>query len=952
MRRGRAIAAGLAMLLAAAPIVVPAAAPAAAAPAATSSPAAATQSAPSCQSAPTSSEPLLLPPWADSAGWANADQYATVMAGDIDGDGADELLGRNASNLEVQRWATPFQASAIGAGNTDHVALLPLPGQWIPDRAPGPATPELTTWPGYPGQYQNGYYDVSTYSTMQMADLDGRPGQEVLARLQTGLQLYLYTPAAPGGTSSWQTISTSVFADSWGAQWWQPPYYETITTGDVDGDGVDEIVGRGPGGIQTYKLVNGQLQQIDAGTTILSDAGNVWNQPQHYQTIRLAHLESGKQADLVARGPQGLVVYRFSGGTWTALSTSGPWSDSQGQWKTNPSWYSTIGIADLNGDGVDDVYGRTQYGIDAWTFAGGSWSELVTPPSSSAPTIFTDAQGFDGEAYYATIRAATLGVPTGTTTPVAAHLMGRFPAGQLPAPNQQGGVAFTALASGAFTAPSLVAGQFSDANGWNQPVRYETLRTAHLADGTDLLMGKDATGMRVLRLQGGTTSGGWVSPSASFPAWSTYATTSIPDNPTVLPADPNPTRPPDYPQALWDQQLAAYKAVSQDIGSKAYTDLTPRQALVQANTSDSQVSLTTLAGYAGEAYETTPTGSNVSRDVWDDTVAQTQGWLLNGSHLQSFYFSPNGLQTLIQNTQIVADSGNNSPNAVANHFDKNMAITALVADLIWGLMGALPTGEGVTSLVLTAVFSMTGAGVAGGMGFLNPNGRIDTTANDLNNTLVNSFCAAIDFLSDSYQQTVMDAGLLDAMGRMTTQGPMIITDFPATQTQMTNQRGLWVWQQFANQDKYGWRVGYCPGLQVCDSKGFIDRVNDGYGEFYGLATLGGGEPSQPGCVNVGEQCYGYFYRVLSTDKYGTANCEGTSHGGDGGWYDLTQAGLGFQTQTLFSPRVQPTRMPPDPNMSSNSYQAPLQIGGQGQPSGSSQSMGVLGWRVGSANCVF
>ncbi|MFN8040763.1 MAG: VCBS repeat-containing protein [Acidimicrobiales bacterium] len=945
MRRGRTLAAGLALLVGTVPALVPIAAePAVAAPAAPASATASAQSTPTCQSGPTSSEPLLLPPWADSAGWANADQYATVMAGDIDGDGADELLGRNASHVEVQRWATPFQASAIGPGNADHVALLALPGQWIPDRTPGPAAPELTPWAGYPSQFQTGFYDASTYSTMQMAHLDKRPGQEVVARLQSGLQVSSYLPAPPGGTASWQTTSTPVFADAATAQWWLPQYYETITTGDVDGDGADEIVGRGPGGIQTYKLVNGQLQQIDAGTTILSDAGNVWNQPQHYQTIRLAHLESGKQADLVARGPQGLVVYRFSGGTWTALSTSGPWSDSQGQWKTNPSWYSTIGIADLNGDGVDDVYGRTQYGIDAWTFAGGSWSELVTPPSSSAPTIFTDAQGFDGAAYYPTIRRAVLGVPTGTTTPVAAHLMGRFPAGQLPAPNQQGGVAFTALASGAFTAPSLVAGQFSDANGWNQPVRYETLRTAHLADGTDLLMGKDATGMRVLRLQGGTTSGGWVSPSASFPAWSTYATTSIPDNPTVLPADPNPTRPPDYPQALWDQQLSAYKAVVAAIGSQAYTNLTPRQLLVQAGTSDSPISLAGLADDAKGVYETTATGSNVSRDVWNDTVAQTQGWLLNGSHLQSFYFGSSGLQTLIQNTQIVADSGSSSPSQVADHFDKNMAITALVADLIWGLMGALPTGKETTSLVLTAVFSMTGAGVAGGMGFLNPNGRIDTTANDLNNTLVNSFCAAIDFLYDSYQQTVMDAGLLDAMGRMTTQGPMIITDFPATQTQMTNQRGLWVWQQFANQDKLGWRVGYCQPQQLCNT-GFENRVNDGYGQFIGTTPYLNNQ-----CTGNTTACHGYFYRVLSTDGSGSANCLGSSHGGDGGWYYLLdQSGLGFDPGTLFGPRTQSSRIPNN-DITSSSYQAPLQIDALGQPSGSSRSMGVLGWRVGSANC--
>ncbi|MEZ5141050.1 MAG: hypothetical protein R2726_00805 [Acidimicrobiales bacterium] len=887
---------GALVILALVATVLPALLPAVTEPAAAVPTAAAQTTNTDCTGTPTPDLPLLLPAWADAAGWANADQFQTIMMGDLDGDGGDELLGRNASTLEVQRWATPFQAAAIG--NPDRVAPLPVPGQWVPDGVLGPSIPEI-----------NGFYDPSTYSTIQMANLDGVPGQEVLIRSTNGLQIFKYVKPSPGTPASWQTINTSVWADSYSVQWWQPQYYETITTGDVDGDGADEIVGRGPAGIQTFKLVNGQLQQLDAASPpVMADSAG-WDQPQYYDTIRLADVTGpggtpdGK-AELIGRAPgssTGMVVLSLgSNGVWSEYTNNvAVWPDSQGQWKTNPSWYTTIGTADLNGDGFADVYGRTQYGLDAWTFAGGTWSELASPaPSSSSPTILTDAQGFDQAPYYATIQAAVLGAVPGSPAP-AGRILARYPANVLAAPNQAGGVAFSSFAGSGFAAPALVAGQFTDANGWNQAVRYQTLRTGNLADGTDLLVGKDATGMRTYRLDGGTAGGSWAYPSATFPAWSSYTKVQTPGS--SAPPDPDPTMPPGYPVALWDQQLASYKYINDQVGSTYSTELTVRQLLSQATASNPPVTLQALAAYIGGLAKTPPTGQNVNRDVWNATLAQVQGWALEASYLWGFYFdSQASMQLLIAQTQTVADQGPNSPNDVAGHFEKNMAIDALIGDLIWGIVGGITTGDPEAARFLTAFTSMLGAGVSGGLGFLNPNGKVSTNAQNLNDELVSSFCGANNFLYSSFAQTVADAGLLDAMGRMTEEGPLVFApatnppnpaQFSEVEAASSDQRAIWVWQQFANQNKDGWRVGYCWGNTTCNL-GFISRVDDGYGEFYGV----------PGSYSP-EPWGGYYYRVLSTLGT-TANCEGTSHGGDGGWKTLMDAGVGFDTNTLFMPRTQ------------------------------------------------
>jgi hypothetical protein len=769
-----------------------------------------------------------------------------------------------------------------------------------------------------------------------MANLDTDPAQEIFVRATTSVQVFQFVGGA------WTVTGTGIWPDDYSTKWWNPQYYETITSGDLNGDGVDEIIGRGADGIEAYQDVPGQgYTPIVTGPSVMTDQEN-WNQPQYYETIRVADVDGDGADDVLGIDPAGggLVVYSFAEGTFTQGPGTQPWTESAG-WG-DASWYSTIDTADLNGDGVSDIYGRTKYGIDAWTYAGSTWSELVSPaPSAATPSILTDSESVNGQSYsyedaqyYETIQPAVLDAVPGANTP--AHILARSPAG----------VAFYRLGpNGAFEGPTLPADQFSDANGWNQSaVRYSTIFTAQVEPGLDLLMGKDATGMRTYRLDGGAATGQWADPSARFPAWSNWSGPSPPTTP--------PTKPADYPAELWRKQVASYSYINQQYDSRYSVDGTVLDELGESETSlltGNQVGAPSFIGGLPS-----PTGQNIDRDTWEATRAEVQGWTLEAAALQSFFFNTdNSLQQLILQTQVVSDSGANSPSEIAsNHFSSNMGVDALIGDLIWGVLGALPGGDAAP--ILTAIFSMTGAGASAGMGFLNPNGKVSTEADKLNTQLVNAFCGANAFLSTSYSQILNDgpghgdAGLLGAMGRMTIEGPLVFADAappgqPPNPTQFSevaaasnDQRVIWIWQQFASQKDHSWRVGYCWGEGNCNL-GFIDRVDDGYGVWYGIPP------------NFLEPMYGYYYRVISTDGTGVANCEGSSHGGDGGWYALTQAGVGFDTNNLFTPRTQSTRMPPDPQMENKAYQQPAPINASGYAD-SSGTMGILGWRVGDADC--
>ena len=157
---------------------------------------------------------FAVPNWTDAGGWTDPAKYSTIQLADVNGDGSDELIGRNDDGLEIfwfdttlGQWRPQVDAKDVRQVLTDFAT----PPPWEASDPHSPAQPQY-------------------YSTIQAADIDGQPGAEILARFWDGMRVYKYTPPQGGNSidhGSWSRIGTGgPFSDADG--YGDPSLFSTI----------------------------------------------------------------------------------------------------------------------------------------------------------------------------------------------------------------------------------------------------------------------------------------------------------------------------------------------------------------------------------------------------------------------------------------------------------------------------------------------------------------------------------------------------------------------------------------------------------------------------------------------------------------------------------------------------------------------------------------------------
>ena len=321
------------------------------------------------------------------------------------------------------------------------------------------------------------------YSTIRLVDVDGDGRSDVCGRGFAGVDCALSTGASFGSLNVWQ----GQFSD--GNGWASgPQYYSTIQFGDLDGDGRSDVCGRGYAGLDCALSTGAGFGPLNVWQPRYSDAAG-WNSgPQYYSTIQLADLDGDGKADVCGRGVDGILcaLSAGAGGMFQATIWQPSFSDAN-SWGAGPQYYSTIRLVDVNGDGKADLCARGFAGILCALSDGTRFGNVRVWQGS-----FSDANGWaSGPQYYSTIQFADLNGDG------KLDVCGRASSGML-----------CALSNGAaFGGLTMWQDILSDSHSWGQQEYYSTIRLVDVnGDGKADLCARGISGIDCA-LSNGTSFG-------------------------------------------------------------------------------------------------------------------------------------------------------------------------------------------------------------------------------------------------------------------------------------------------------------------------------------------------------------------------------------------------------------------------------------------------------------
>lgn len=358
----------------------------------------------SCSLEEPCSDRYALALWADVVGWDQPQYYGAVRVADINGNGRPDLVGKGPQGLEV------FEQSAdegtCGRANQPVNSTQPFQtgcGTWLP---------LVPTMSGY-GLQSSGAVSAAS-DLLLTGNIDQDPNDEIL--VGNGTNILVIDAHDPG--TGYPTLSVSAIGpaidlagtfDS--SVWSSPEYRSAITLADVDGDGADELLARSKNGFWIWDYAAGAFGPPH-GLLGLDDAGG-YNQSEYYDPVLAGNVDGVTGDELLLRGADGLNGWSYdpTTGGWNDLPTFAGLRDGDGP--DGPGldgtlWYQdgyreTIQLADIDGDGDDEVLARGATHLWSIDYAGGAWAT----PVQAAP--WGDAQGFASPALYSTIRPIELG---------------------------------------------------------------------------------------------------------------------------------------------------------------------------------------------------------------------------------------------------------------------------------------------------------------------------------------------------------------------------------------------------------------------------------------------------------------------------------------------------------------------------------------------------------------
>ncbi|UQA56988.1 FG-GAP-like repeat-containing protein [Polyangium aurulentum] len=300
--------------------------------------------------------------------------YGTVRMADVNGDGYSDVCAR--------------RSGGVYCALNNQQGLL------------GPLTQ-------YTSEYTDlqGWKDAKYGTTLQFGDLNADGRADVCGRGLAGLWCAVAngTGTAFVNAARWSTD----FSDASGAAN-APSYYRSFRLGDVNGDGYADACVRSVNGVRC--ALNSQAGSFDPAqlfTQGFSDAQG-WGPPEYGTTLQLGDINGDGRADVCGRGAA-TIICALANASGTGFEMPYPWGFQKNfsnteDWNASPSYYGSIRLADVNGDGLADVCGRGVAGL----YCAFSSALSFGPMKLVSPVNYTNAAGWLPEKYGSTIQLGDL----------------------------------------------------------------------------------------------------------------------------------------------------------------------------------------------------------------------------------------------------------------------------------------------------------------------------------------------------------------------------------------------------------------------------------------------------------------------------------------------------------------------------------------------------------------